>query len=201
MTGAYFIDMQVPAFLAFLEGRPESERWELVGGMPLMMTPPRIAHQRIASNIERALNAAIEVSGLDRRADREIGLQIEGAPGYRPEPEIAVIDAEYDDDRYASRFYGVVEVLSQTDLARNPRTGRTAIDDKIAFYKSHPSAEFILILAQDRISADVHARATDGDWTPATSLASLDAMLTLPRLGPVCPLAEIYKGVRLDIER
>ena len=84
MTGAYFIDMQVPAFLAFLEGRPESERWELVGGMPLMMTPPRIAHQRIASNIERALNAAIEVSGLDRRADREIGLQIEGAPGYAP---------------------------------------------------------------------------------------------------------------------
>ena len=33
-----FIDMQVHDFLAFLESRPDEERWELVGGMPIMMT-------------------------------------------------------------------------------------------------------------------------------------------------------------------
>ena len=123
MTSASnFIDMQVYNFLGFLESRPDGERWELVGGMPIMMTPPKIAHQRIGSNLERALNTAIEATGLERHADREIGLKIEGAPRYRPEPEIAAIDADYEHERYASRFCGIVEVLSATDLARNPRT-------------------------------------------------------------------------------
>ena len=198
MTGkSYAIDMSVADFLAFLDMRPDAERWELVEGMPIMMTPPKIAHQRIASNIERALNAAIETLGLDRRADREIGLQIESAPGYRPEPEIAVIDADYDNERYASRFYGVVEVLSATDLARNPRTGRTAIEDKLAFYRSHDHASFILVVSQDAIMIEVHGRSVDGAWTPSLSITSPDDRLTLPGLGFVATLAECYRGVRL----
>ena len=89
MTSASnFIDMQVHDSSAFSKADRTGERWELVGGMPIMMTPPKIADQRIGSNFERALNTAIEAAGLERRADREIGLQIESAPGYRPEPEI-----------------------------------------------------------------------------------------------------------------
>ncbi len=88
MTSASnFIDMQVHDSSAFSKADRTGERWELVGGMPIM-TPLKIAHQRIVSNLERALNTAIEAAGLERRADREIGLQIESAPGYRPEPEI-----------------------------------------------------------------------------------------------------------------
>lgn len=197
MTGASAIDMQVPDFLAFLEGRPQEERWELVGGVPIMVTPPKIAHQRIASNIERALNNAIEALGLDRRADREIGLQIESVPGYRPEPEVAVIDADYEHERYASRFYGVVEVLSATDLARNPRTGRTAIDDKLAFYRSHVSAEFILVVSQDTMRLEVYRRGLDGAWQPPATQHDPDEAVVLPRLGAVCTVADIYKAVRL----
>ena len=197
MTGASIIDMQVPDFLVFLEGRPETERWELVGGMPVMMSPSKIAHQRIASNIERALNTAIETFGLSRRADREIGLQIEAAPGYRPEPEVAVIDADYEHERYASRFYGVVEVLSATDLARNPRSGRTAMDDKLLFYRSHASAEFILVVSQDEMRLEVYRRGADGAWLLPITIGEPDEVLVLPRLGTVCTLADMYKGVRL----
>ena len=197
MTGASdFVEMQISDFLAFLESRPDKEHWELVGGMPLMMTPPKIAHQRIASNIERALNTAIEARGLDRRADREIGLQIEGAPGYRPEPEVAVIDADYENERYASRFYGVVEVLSATDLARNPRTGRTAIDDKLAFYRSHRWAEFILVVSQDEMRVEAYLRGEDATWQSPDSHDCASAVIMLPRLGTVCTLADMYKGVR-----
>lgn len=198
MTSASnFIDMQVYDFLGFLESRPDGERWELVGGMPIMMTPPKIAHRRIASNLERALNTAIEAAGLERRADREIGLQIEGTPGYRPEPDIAVIDADYEHERYASRFYGIVEVLSATDLARNPRTGPVAIDDKLAFYRSHSSTEFILVASQDTMSIAVHLRGGDGIWQAPVSLQDAADALDLPRIGSIGTVADMYKGVRL----
>ena len=156
-----------------------------------MMSPPKIAHQRIASNIERALNTAIETFGLSRRADREIGLQIEAAPGYRPEPEVAVIDADYEHERYASRFYGVVEVLSATDLACNPRS------DKLLFYRSHASAEFILVVSQDEMRLEVYRRGADGAWLLPITIGEPDEVLVLPRLGTVCTLAGMYKGVRL----
>ena len=198
MTGtSYHVDMQVADFLAFLEHRPAGERWELVGGMPIMMAPPKIAHQRIASNIERALNNALEALGLQRRADREIGLQIEEVPGYRPEPEVAIIDADYENDRYAARFYGVVEVLSATDTAANPRSGRTAIDDKLAFYRSHAFAEFILVVSQNVMIVEMHLRDDNGIWLAPARSTEPSQTIRIPTLGSVCSLAEVYRGVRL----
>jgi hypothetical protein len=35
------------------------EHWELIEGVPMMMTPPNRRHQRIASNLESLLNAAL----------------------------------------------------------------------------------------------------------------------------------------------
>ena len=51
MTGAQF--------RSFQETRPDHERWELVKGVPIMMVPPTISHQRIAGNLERLLNDAL----------------------------------------------------------------------------------------------------------------------------------------------
>lgn len=39
--------MSGEAFRRFQDGRPDHERWELIAGVP-MMTPPTIAHNRIA---------------------------------------------------------------------------------------------------------------------------------------------------------
>jgi putative restriction endonuclease len=47
-------------FRSFQAGRPDYERWELVGGVAMMMTPPTIAHNQIASNLERLLKVALE---------------------------------------------------------------------------------------------------------------------------------------------
>ena len=46
---------------SFQEPPPDRERWELVAGVPMMMTPPTIAHNRIASNLERPLNDALDL--------------------------------------------------------------------------------------------------------------------------------------------
>ena len=46
-------------FRAFQATRPDPERWELVKGIPIMMVPPTIAHQRIVGNLTRLLNEAL----------------------------------------------------------------------------------------------------------------------------------------------
>ena len=48
MTGAQF--------RSFQETRADHERWELVKGIPIMMLPPTISHQRIADNLKEAEN-------------------------------------------------------------------------------------------------------------------------------------------------
>ena len=58
------LPMNVPEFLGFLRSRPDEERWELIGGFPMMMAPPTIRHQRIASNLERLLNDVLRVQRL-----------------------------------------------------------------------------------------------------------------------------------------
>jgi Uma2 family endonuclease len=52
--------MSGPAFREFQDHRPDHERWELIAGVPMMMSPPTIAHNRIAGNLERLLNEALE---------------------------------------------------------------------------------------------------------------------------------------------
>jgi hypothetical protein len=39
--------LSVASFRTWLASRPDEERWELIGGVPTMMTPPSRRHQRI----------------------------------------------------------------------------------------------------------------------------------------------------------
>lgn len=42
--GARFTVATVEEYLAFLDARPEDERWELIDGEAIMMTPPTMCH-------------------------------------------------------------------------------------------------------------------------------------------------------------
>src|SRR5258705_2733865 len=57
-------------FHAFRDERPKEEKWELIDGVPMMMPPPTLVHQRIAANLDRLLNAHLEKVKPDWRADR-----------------------------------------------------------------------------------------------------------------------------------
>src|SRR5882672_4918514 len=86
--------VNVRDFMAFLESRPNEERWELINGVPMMMAPPKIRHQQIASNLELHLRVALRERKPEWRVYREIGLVMDESGHYRPEPEIAVVDAD-----------------------------------------------------------------------------------------------------------
>jgi hypothetical protein len=67
--------LSVQAFRAFDHDRPDEEHWELIDGVPMMMASTFV-HQRIASNLERVLNDALETHQPARAAYQRGGLNL-----------------------------------------------------------------------------------------------------------------------------
>jgi Uma2 family endonuclease len=169
--------------------RPDEERWELIDGVPMMMAPPTRDHQRIASNLERLLNDAIE--RMPKRTARlaayqRIGLDLRPyVQDYDPEPDVAVVDIGRDPDpRYAERFYLAAEVVSASD--------RPMIEGKCEVYKRHPSCECVLVIGQDRYEAKIDLR-LQNRWIRQVLNGPRDE-LVIPAFGLQCLLQDLYKG-------
>src|SRR5882757_3553375 len=179
--------LSVASFRTWLLSRPEEEHWELIEGVPMMMTPPNRRHQRIASNLEALLNAALKRHDPAFSAYHDIGVNIASTVPYDPEPDVAVIrDDENPDPRYADQFYLVAEVLSESD--------KGIIESKRDIYRAHPSCTCILLVRQDRAEIIVDRRTVDG-WRSQI----LDAAdeLSLPEFGLTCPVRDVYRDTPL----
>jgi Uma2 family endonuclease len=182
-------------FRSFQERRPDRERWELVAGVPMMMTPPTIAHNRIASNLERLLNDALDRHDPSRMAVQRPGIEL-GSGDYRPEPDIGVIDADYDENqRFVVRAYLLAEIVSGSDDVPVPGTQERWIDVKRQIYLAHEPCEALLIVQQGRIEAQFDIRTPNG-WKSAT-ISGPSAELNLPPFGLKCRLGELYEGTPL----
>jgi Uma2 family endonuclease len=182
--------MTVDLFRAFYATRPDEERWELIDGAALMMTPPTPAHQRIASNLERLLNDVFESRGLPLAAYQRLGVDL-GPPveHYDPEPDVIVVDADVGretDKRYMDRFYLAAEVVSASD--------RIAVESKREIYKLHPHCNCILTVQQDRCEVRIDRR-TRG-WEEQV-LNQLDDLLVLPDFGLRCEVSSLYRGTTI----
>jgi Uma2 family endonuclease len=179
--------LSVPSFRAWLGSRPDEEHWELIEGIPMMMTPPDRRHQRIASNLESLLNAALKRHDPKLAAYHDIGVNIVSTVPYDPEPDVAVIrEDENPDPRYADRFYLVAEVLSDSDQG--------VIESKRDIYRAHPSCTCILLVRQDRVEITMDRRTAAG-WHSQV-LHGAD-QLALPEFGLTCPVRDIYRDTPL----
>jgi Uma2 family endonuclease len=179
--------LSVASFRAWLASRPDEEHWELIEGVPMMMTPPNRRHQRIASNLETLLNAALKRHNPAFAAYQNIGVNIVSAVPYDPEPDVAVIrEDENPDPRYAERFYLVAEVLSESD--------KGVIDSKRDIYRAHPSCTCILLVRQDRAEIIVDRRTGDG-WR--SQVLNGPDELALPEFGLTCSMRDVYRDTPL----
>jgi Uma2 family endonuclease len=176
--------LSVASFRKWLTSRPDEEHWELIDGVPMMMTPPNRRHQRITFNLVALLDAAVKRHNLPFAAYHDIG--VSAAP-YDPEPDVAVIrEDENPDPRYAERFYLVAEVLSESD--------KDVIDSKRDIYRAQPSCQCILLVRQDRAEIIVDRRTDDG-WR--SQLLRADDELSLPEFGLSCPIRDVYRDTPL----
>jgi Uma2 family endonuclease len=184
--------MSIEVFRGFLEGRPDEEHWELIDGVAMMMAPPTLAHQRIATNLQSILNVALENRAPTWTALQRPGLNL--APSvkdYDPEPDVVVIDSDASEqagERYANRFYLVAEIASTSD--------QTYVESKRAVYKQHESCRCILTVQQDRCEVRVDTRSDNG-WNEQL-LTRPDDLLELPDFGFACKVADLYRGTALQ---
>lgn len=190
--------ISLEAFHAFRDERPKSEKWELIDGMPMMMPPPSLVHQRISKNIDAILTERLRETQPDWMADREIGVLLEGDTLYNPEPDVTVIDREIGLDQiYAELFYFVAEVLSSSDRPER-RAGSDkpiVLATKIAYYQRHASCRGILIVRQDAVEADLHVR-EDGTWRTIELRTPTDRIV-IPDIGDIGPLVDLYRDTPL----
>ena len=144
-------------------------------------------HQRIASNLEALLNAALKRHDPALAAYHDIGVNIVSAVPYDPEPDVAVIrEDENPDPRYAERFYLVAEVLSESD--------KDVIESKRDIYRAHPYCTCILLVRQDRPEIIADRRTGDG-WR--SQLLNGADEFALPEFGLVCSVREVYRDTPL----
>jgi len=189
MAGAVAEPLSIDAFRAWLESRPDEEHWELIGGVIMMMAPATHDHQRIASNLERLLNDALEAHRPEFSAYQRVGLNLASiAPDYDPEPDVAVISAsERGEVRYSDRFYLAAEIVSASD--------QKTVESKRQVYKRHPDCRCVLVIQQGSFDVSVSVL-TDAGWAEHR-LTKPDDPLILEDFGLRCVLADLYRGTAL----
>jgi Uma2 family endonuclease len=178
----------VEEYLAFIASRPEEERWQLIDGVAMMMPPPTVRHQVIASNLAFELNAYFRQHRRNLRAVQETGLMVPDVASFRPEADVAVLDRSADvDTLYADSFYLVAEILSDSNTDED-------VAAKSRRYIQHPQNLYFLLIEQKRVRVEVRARATN--WESVV-LEAVGAVLELPEWGFRMPLAALYDGTPL----
>ena len=177
--------LSVASFRAWLASRPDEEHWELIEGVPMMMTPPNRRHQRIASNLESLLNSALKRHNPALAAYHDIGVNVVSTVPYDPEPDVAVIREDENPDP-RDRFYLAAEVLSESD--------KGIIEGKRDIYRAHPSCVCVLLVRQDRREIIVERRTDDGLHSQVLHDADT---LNLPEFGLNCLVSDVYRDTAL----
>jgi Uma2 family endonuclease len=178
----------VEEYFALIESRPEDERWQLIDGVAMMMPPPTLVHQRIASNLALELNTHFRAHRPELFAFQEVGLIVPEAELFRPEADVAVLDAMADYESYANKFYFVAEILSDSNTDKDIAVKRQR-------YLQHPDNLYFVLIQQKQVRLEVLARATG--WQP-TVLDRPEAMLALTEFGFTTEIAKLYRGTPLS---
>jgi Uma2 family endonuclease len=179
--------MSVEEFYAFTETRPDNEKWELIGGEPILNASPSPIHQWIVKN----LVVALTLRERQLKASWAIlpGLGVRVSQTDRPEPDVLVIPraaASLDSlERDTGEVIVAFEILSPSTEDRDLRWKRTA-------YTGLASLTHYIVIAQDRVEVVVFAREAG---FAERRYRSIDDTIDLSSLGVSLPISEIYRDI------
>ncbi|MGD9508213.1 MAG: Uma2 family endonuclease [Geminicoccaceae bacterium] len=144
-------------FIAWATEQPEGERYELVAGEVVGMSPERLSHARVKHRIARSLDDAIAAAGLRCEALPDgVSIEVDEQTTYQPDALVRCGEPLPGDTVTLSDPLIVVEVISPSSRARD--TGA-----KLEDYFRLPSVRHYLIVRTDSRSVIHHARGEDGD--------------------------------------
>jgi Uma2 family endonuclease len=180
--------MTVDGFYAFTDTRPDSEKWELIEGEPVLNASPLDVHAWIVRNIVFALMTWEREINAPWVALVDLGVRI--SEKNRPEPDVLVYPSKHrrpERRRDRDDVIVVFEVLS-------PSTEERDLGWKRKAYTSLASLTHYVVISQDAVEVLVFAR--DDDFK-GRKFRSLDETIELPSLGVSLPVAEIYRDTGL----
>jgi len=163
--------MTVDEFLLWAEGK--DGRWELHDGVPVMMSPERVAHNRSKLRAATVLQDALAATGLPCEVFTDgLAIKVDARTSYEPDASVVCGAPLQGDALTIDDPIIVVEVLSATTAA---------IDHgpKLSSYFSLPTVEHYLILDPDR-RVVIHHKRGQGDAIETRVLSDGVAQLDPP---------------------
>jgi Uma2 family endonuclease len=158
--------MNVEEFLAWSERQPAEDRYELVDGEVVPMSPERYRHSLVKTDAVVALHAAVKAAGvpckvladgpgvvINDHTTRIPDASVQCRGGLKQDPEALVLVAPLI----------VLEVVS-------PSTERDDLGDKLVEYLSVPSIHHYLIVLPKKRAVAHHKRNDQGEWSIAIRL-------------------------------
>jgi len=183
--------MDVDEFMAFLETRPDNERWDLIEGVAVMMAPPSYAHQRITRNFCELLNSAFSEQRLDLFAYFSTGVRNPGLRNFQPEPDIVVKPGVAGYDLYSENFQLAGEIMS-------PTNNRREIDLKLHRYREAPDNLYAVVIEPSEFLVEIYAKREN--WQLKV-LKQPNDVIDMPEFGLRCRVIDLYCGTPLDPQR
>jgi Uma2 family endonuclease len=163
--------MTADEFLHWAEGK--EGRWELHDGVPVMMSPERLAHIRTKLSAAIALKDALKQTNLPREVFTDgLAIKIDARTIFEPDASVVCGPRRTDDTIVMSDPIVVVEVLS-------PSTAAIDHGRKLSGYFSLPSVQHYLILdPEGRVV--IHHKRGQGDAIETRVLTNGTARLDPP---------------------
>jgi Uma2 family endonuclease len=175
-----------------IERAATDQRSEFVAGEVFAMTGATERHNLIVANVVAGLHA--QLKGKPCRvypSDLKVRIETHDVATY---PDAMVICGErafYDDRRdIVTNPILIVEVLSDSSEAYDR-------GDKFRHYRALPSLQVYLLLAQDRMQAELFVRQPDGSWN-LTAFADAGDRIPLAAIDAELALGEVYDKVELE---
>jgi Uma2 family endonuclease len=175
--------MTVEEFLAYIESRPDGQRWELIEGVAKMNASPTQWHQLISSNLVQLLLNQKAASGASWLPLLGVGTRVPISPNSLPRPDVYVqagmaLPSYVTDDALV-----LFEVLSKSNI-KSDRAWRKRV------YASIPNCQHYVTVSTKSAEIILHDRS--GNWAE-TKISGLSGTLSLPALEFALPLRDIYK--------
>jgi len=177
----------IEAFHAFIDDRPDDEKWELIDGEIVLNPTATNWHQVIVGTLIHELHKACERVQANWQILPGIGTRHPDDPHNEPVPDVMVIPSLSEVSNSTFDALAIFEVLSPYSLRRDMVRKRD-------FYSRIESLTHYVVLAQDRREATIFAR-SEAFEPQVLKLES--ARLEIESLGVAIPLADIYRDVPL----
>lgn len=174
-----------PAFFTLIARR--EERWELIGGEPVMMAPTTQRHRDLVANVLATLHGQLRGTGCRPTCSRT-GVRT-GAGTIRYPDLVVDCGHRHDHEMCATTPIVVCEVLSSS---RNPFDTHL----RVLEYRAVPDIACILLIDPDEPRAILHRR-DDAGWCDHLSIG-LDQVVDITEVGATAPLRDVYDGLEFS---